>query len=277
MRNRFLFVIALIALLALLLLGCSLSRGPSASITPTPTKTQRPLFTATLTPTEPVAPTDTPIPPSDTPVPTDTPVPPTDTSAPPPETPLSTATVVPAETPEPADTPVPTDTPVPPTNTPAPPTNTPQPKPTNTPAPPTNTPKPKVDFRVQEIVAFEDGSLTKSGFHNVYFTVIDAGGAPIGGVIIEEVNNQPPIQVISGDKGPGKAEFTMYAGDYRFKVVGHINGNSFSSETTHVLSIVFEHGVWDDLIRGGICTDEASCRAMGPLHYSYNVTFQRTW
>ena len=29
--------------------------------------------------------------------------------------------------------------------------------------------------------------------------------------------------------------------------------------------------------RGGICTDEASCRAMGPMHFSYNVTFQRTW
>jgi len=251
MIKRILMLTGALALLAFVLLGCSLGRGDSARITATPTKTRRPLFTATLTPAPTKAPTEAPLP---TAAPaTDTPLPPTDTLVPP------------------------TATPVPPTSTPAPPANTPQPRPTKTPAPPTKTPRPKVDFRVAEIVAFEDGSLTKAGFHNIYFTVVDAGGAAIDGAIIEEVNNQPPVQVISGDKGPGKAEFTMYASDYRFKVVGNTSGKGFSSETTHVLSILFEHGVWDDLIRGGICADEASCRALGPSHYSYNVTFQRTW
>ena len=76
---------------------------------------------------------------------------------------------------------------------------------------------------------------------------------------------QPGEEVTTGNKGPGKTEFTMWAADYRFKVAGNAGGNTFSSETTHVLSIVFEHAVWDDLIRGGICSDEASCRAMGPM------------
>ena len=129
---------------------------------------------------------------------------------------------------------------------------------------------------VKEIVAFEDGSLTASGLHNVYITVLDAGGAPMDGIVVEEGNNQPTVQLVSGDKGPGKAEFTMWAADYAFRVVGDTAGNAFSSETTHVLSILFEHAVWDDLIRGGICSDPASCRAMGPLHFSYNLTFQRT-
>jgi hypothetical protein len=181
----------------------------------------------------------------------------------------------------PADTPLPSDTPVPLTSTPAPPTNTPRPAATNTPAPPTNTPKPKVDFRVQEIKAFPDPDIGPTGFHNVYFTVIDAGGAPIDSIILEEVNNQTPVQVVSGDKGPGKAEFTMGASDYRFKVVGNASGQTFSSEVTHVLSIAFGHWDPNDLIRGGMCTDEASCRALGSgvysFHFSYNVTFQRTW
>jgi hypothetical protein len=69
----------------------------------------------------------------------------------------------------------------------------------------------------------------------------------------------------------------MWAGDYRFKVAGDNSGNTYSSETTHQMSIVFEHAVWDDLIRGGICTDEAACRALGPMHFSYNLTFQKTW
>jgi len=134
-----------------------------------------------------------------------------------------------------------------------------------------------VDFRVAEIVAFVDGSLGSSGLHNIYFTVLDAGGAPLDGIILEEVNNQPTERVTTGNKGPGKTEFTMWAGDYRFKVVGSSGGQAFSSETTHVLSVLQGHAVWEDLIRGGICADVAACQALGPIHYSYNVTFQRTW
>jgi hypothetical protein len=69
----------------------------------------------------------------------------------------------------------------------------------------------------------------------------------------------------------------MWADDYRFEVDRDASGAAVSSETTHVLSILFKHAVWDDLIRGGICGDPASCEALGPLHYSYNVTFQRSW
>ena len=269
MRNRALLFGGLIIALALALMGCSLGPIGAARITATPTKTARPLFTATLTPTASTVPTQTLLP-------TVTPVPATDT-------PASTATPMPTETPLPTDTlvptdvPLPTDTAVPPTDTPAPPTNTPQPAATNTPAPPTATPQPKLDFKVQEIVAFEDGSLTKSGLHNVYLKVVDAGGAPLDGIILEELNNQPPEQITTGNKGPGKTEYTMWAGDYRFKVVGNTGGESFTSEETHVLSISFGHQVWDDLVRGGICSDEAACKAMGPMHFSYNVTFQRTW
>lgn len=273
MRSRTLLLSSLIATLALVLLGCSLSGGGTSRITPTPTKTLRPLFTATLTSTATTQPTDTPVPtdtaaptevpPTDTPLPTDPP-PPTDTAA--------AATEVPA-----TDTPLPTDTPVMPTSTLPPPTTPPEPAAASTPAPPTNTPKPKVDFKVKEVVAFEDGSLTKSGFHNVYLTVVDAGGAPIDGIIVEETNSQPSTQVITGDKGAGKTEYTMYAGDYKFKVIGNTGGQAFTSEETHLLSIVFGHAAWDDLIRGGICSDMAACEALGPIHFSYNVTFQRTW
>jgi hypothetical protein len=266
MRNRFFLLAAVALFLAALLLSCTMGGGRLAEVTPTPTKTPRLLFTSTMTatatplPSDTPLPTDTPVPPTETPAPTDTALPPTETVI------EATATPLP-----------PTDTALPATNTSAPPTNTPRPRATNTPIPPTNTPKPKVDFRIKELYAFEDGSLTSSGLHNVYFTVVDAGGAPIDGVIIEEVNNQDREQVISGDKGPGKAQFLMWASDYRFKVVGNVGGQGLSSETTHVLSIVFEHATWDDLIQGGICSDEASCRAMGPMHFSYNVTFQRTW
>ena len=114
-------------------------------------------------------------------------------------------------------------------------------------------------------------------YNNIYFTVIDAGGAPIDGIILKDTNNQPGEEVTTGNKGPGKTEFTMWAADYRFKVIGNVSGRTFTSDTTHVLSVLHGHAVWDDLIRGGICSDPAACEAMGSIHYSYNVTFQRTW
>lgn len=264
MKTRFCVAIGLVAAASLLLLSCSLGGGAESRVTATPTKTARPLFTATLTPSPSPLPTDTPIP-------TETPLPPTPTLAPT-ETPLPTDTPLP-----PTETPWPTETAIPPTDTQAPPTSTPRPAATRTPSPPTNTPKPKVDFKVKEIVAFMDGSLTASGLHNVYFTVVDVGGAPIDNIVVQETKNQPTAQVVTGTKGPGKAEFTMWAGVYYFKVVGNTGGQQFSSEETHQLTVVYEQGVWDDLIRGGICTDQAACRALGPIHYSYNVTFQRTW
>jgi hypothetical protein len=267
MKSRTLFLSILVLLLALLLVSCSIGGGSVSRVTSTPTKTLRPLFTSTFTPTATPLPTDTPVP-TPTAQPSDTPLPPTETPLPPTEVLPTNTAVVP--------------TAVPATDTPAPSTNTPTPRPTNTSAPATPTqkpptPRPQVDFKIKEIYAFTDGSRGPTGLHNVYFTVTDSGGAPIDGVIIQEVNNQPALQVVSGDKGPGRTEFTMWAADYRFKVVGNANGQTFSSETTHVLSIVFEHAVWDDLIRGGICSDEASCRALGPMHFSYQVTFQRTW
>jgi len=261
-RERFLILLTCLALLlAVALVSCGAGAGRTSRVTATPTKTPRPLFTATHTPLPQVVPTDTPTP----------------TTVPPTSTPVATDTPAPTDTPPPAtDTPAPTDTPLPPSAT-AGPTNTAKPPATKTPARPTNTPAPQVDFRVADIVAFPDPDLSAGGAHNVYFTVLDAGGAPIDGIVLEEVNNQPPVQVTTGSKGPGKAEYTMWGSDYRFRVLSGTDGRAYNSETTHVLSVAFGHAVWEDLIRGGICADEAGCRALGPIHYSYRVTFQRTW
>ena len=84
MRTRALAAIALAAMLALLLLGCSLtgSRGSRSSrITPTPTRTLRPLLTATHMPS--------PLP-SSTQEPTSTPLPPPTSTLPPPASPRPT-------------------------------------------------------------------------------------------------------------------------------------------------------------------------------------------
>jgi hypothetical protein len=243
-----------------LALGCSASSLIARAPEPTPTKTLRPTFTSTpeYTPTpEVVIPTETwtpePATATSTPAPTDTPLP-TDI-------PLPTPTLAPTDTPPP---PLPTDTPVPaPTDTP-------------TPAPPTDTPVPAVDFKVvdQRILSPDEnkGGKDPGADHLVFITVMDANGAPLDGIVVREVNTGD--EVVSGDKGPGQAEFLMWGGGYAFIVAGEKDGQTYTSETTHQLSLA--NPVLDDLVAAGYCPDVVACQNH-PWHWSYVVTFQRTW
>ncbi|MBN1658037.1 MAG: hypothetical protein JXA93_06525 [Anaerolineae bacterium] len=264
MRNRlFIFAVALIA--SSLILGCTLSRGPSAHVTATPTKTPHPMFTTTFTPEPTVTstntplPTDTPIPPTDTPVPTDTPAP-TDTPLPT-GTPLSPTEAVPSDTPPPTDTPAP-----------AVPSNTPRPAATNTSAPPTNTPQPKVDYRVteQKLMTREANEAQR---HMVLIRVIDAGGNPLHGLVVWDANH-PDQEAVTGSKPePYHAEYTFWNYDaYQFEIKG-ANGEKTKVLSTDVFKISIE-----DLITAGYCADAATCN-QGELvqHFTWYVTFQRTW
>lgn len=245
-----------------LTLGCAVSSLIARAPEPTPTKTLRPTFTPTLeeTPTPKVPPTATWTPElvaaAATPVPTDTPLP-TDT-------PVPSLTPVPTNTPS---LPLPTDTPLPP-----PPTDTP------TPAPPTNTPTPAVDFKVveQRILPPDQnkGGKDFGADHLIFITVIDANGAPLDGIILREVSTTGD-KLITGEKGPGKAEFLMGGGGgFVFTVVGDKDGRTYTSEATHQLSLV--NPVLDDLVVAGYCPDVGTCQNH-PWHWSYVVTFQRTW
>lgn len=241
-------------------LGCSVSSMIARVPEPTPTKTLRPTFTCT--------PEDTPTPEVITPTETWTPKPV-----------AATATSVPTDTPLPADTstpsPVPTDTPPPP-----PPTDTPVPVPTDTPtpAPPTDTPAPAVDFEVAEqrilSPAENKGGKDFGGDHLIFITVTDANGAPLDGIVLRELDTTGD-ELISGNKGPGKTEFLMQGGGgFVFTVVGDKEGQTYTSETTHQLSLA--NPVLDDLVAANYCPDVVTCQNH-PWHWSYVVTFQRTW
>jgi hypothetical protein len=228
-------------------------------VTPTPTKTQRPVFTSTHTPTpsppptETPLPTETPIPPTETPLPTETLLPPSDTPAPPTEAP-------------------PTETPVPPSDTPAPPTDTPPPRPTNTPAPPTDTPRPQVDYRVteQRLMSKQENEAQR---HMILIRVVDAGGNPLHGLIVWDPNH-PDQEAQTGTKPePYHAEYTFWDyGAYRLEVQGA------NSEKTKVLTTDVHQISIEDLIAAGYCTDAGSCNPNELVqHFSWYVTFQRTW
>ena len=65
--------------------------------------------------------------------------------------------------------------------------------------------------------------------------------------------------------------------DYYFKVIGNTSGQTYTSEATHRLSMIPGNYWWPDAIAAGICASEAECQAFGAMHFSYNITFQRTW
>ena len=207
---------------------------------------------------------------------------------------MFTATSYPVYTPYPTYAPLPTDTPVPPTltpmstdmPTPAPPTTTPLPLPTATPIP-----APSVDFKVitQRMFSMEEnGDNPREGScgmnHTLYIRVVDINGVPLDGIVvgIDDPAGRR-IELTTGEKGPGKAEFPMY-GTYVVRVL-RVGDRGYISEITRWLDS--KQPTIDDLWNGGYCLDRSweECNELRELgegylcygHYSYEVVFQRQW
>jgi hypothetical protein len=197
---------------------------------------------------------------------------------------VAEAPAVPTEAP-PTDTPVPapaaTAIPVPPTNTPEP---TPTPEPT----------KPAVDFViVKERLLTKEENGGCAGNHNIFVEVIDASGAPLKGIQLGDIWNNPgPVTGHKGDDKPGRAEYDLYKdGGYHILVKADPSaGRDVTSEVTGLLSSDdWKIGI-PKLIEAGYCPDEGTCQVLwnsGTFgvgnnslcwgHYSWEVVFQRTW
>lgn len=241
----------LLAILSVIILG---GCGASAAPTATPAAVA---IRATWTPTP------TFVPATSTPIPTETP------TATPTATPLP-----PTPTAEPTDTPTPE-----PSATPIPPTATPRPAQPTAPPAPTNTPVPQVDFKIAELRVLgegeNNGGTAQGGQYIIFITVLDAAGNPIDGAQIVNADQQYPISLVSGEKGPGKAEITMYAELFRLKVAS-VNGQPVSSEVTTKLGL---RNMDPSLLvgkLGDVCTTVENCPTWPARHFSYVLTFQKT-
>jgi hypothetical protein len=173
--------------------------------------------------------------------------------------------------------------------------------PTFTPAPPTDTPTPTpppYDFVVvhQRIWTNEEnggvsvnGTVDGCGYgHQIYVWVLDAAGNPLDGVVIGDTYNNP--RHISGEKGPGHAQYDLHMNGYELLVV---EDTSAGRPVTSQISQVLSSNDWQIpipwLIEGHYCATEEEClaRRADPEtgrssslcwgHYSYEIVFQRTW
>jgi len=186
-------------------------------------------------------------------MPTDTPVPPTPTPQP--------IAIIPTDTPTPVP---PTDTP-----TPAPATNTPvpaQPADTPTPEPPTATPMPAYDFVLTEGSPRRLGPCENEGRHHILVDVVDAQGNGLPGIKLEIAWAGGSVEIETGgkpEKGLGYVEFPMYHGTYSVRVLG-------------ARSQVAE-GITVEIAEAEACSETSNPVANSLYHYSYEVTFQRTY
>lgn len=268
---------ALIVLLCLLSLACGpgILVGANPTPTSTPTKTPSPLPTNTP---DPASFTPTSIP-TNTPAPTDTPVPPTDT-------PMPEPTALPA-------TEEPTAEPVPPTGTPIPPEPAAaEAVPVEAPAaPPTEEPaeapaEADVTYKIVHFKVLGDGEnnggiFNAGGQHHIFLTVLDENGNGLDGAVVKDANGSA-LEVVTGDKGPGKAEIEMKYDPYKLYVAADPNGPT-TSEISHQMNTLYPE-IGDVVGKLGPLENENSVcptpevRCTPPfynVHFSYEITFQR--
>jgi hypothetical protein len=115
--------------------------------------------------------------------------------------------------------------------------------------------------------------------HNIYVTVVDLHGNPLDGVLV--VDTYDNLAIYSGSKGPGRCDFDLWGNTLELYIKHDASGAPATSQVTRRLSS--DYPEINDMIIGGVCSSEAECRVKLDKftycygHYSYDVTFQRTW
>ena len=259
-------------------LGLFLSNGETSSAAEA---NVTPRHTAVLVPT--------PLP-TFTSIPTETPMP---TAAPTSESPVATPVPSPTDALLPTEVPSPegTATPIPePTSaeTLAPP------EPTNTPvsAEPTAIPEPAVAptpeeaYKIVHYKVLGDGEnnggiFDSGGQHLIFLTVLDANGNGIDGAVVRD-DNGSSLEVVTGTKGPGKAEISMEWEPYKLYVAADPGGpttsevsNQMNTAFPHIPDVVGKLGSLDN--EYSVCpTQDVRCEPpFYSVHFSYEITFQK--
>jgi hypothetical protein len=203
--------------------------------------------------------------------------------------PTFTLSVTPSPSPTATATPIPTETPLPTATETATAASAPlsanPPPATDTPAPP----PPSVDFvvtythmRTNEENS-QGGKVANNcgGDHTIYVLILDGKGRPTNNVIVGDTYKN--VRSVSGVNGAGQLAIELWSNTMALEVQGHIDGTPYTSQQTAPLSTRDEDIPAEWLFAGGYCESIANCQLRQQTnglcrgHYSYDVTFQRTW
>ena len=175
----------------------------------------------------------------------------------------------------------------PPSPTPAPPTATPQPASTPTPSDPSvgdfdpNAAYQIVHYKVLGLNENNGGIRDSRAQHLIFVTVLDQNGNGVDGAVVKNLVGDHS-QVVTGGKGPGKAEITMYYEPFKLTVVSDPSGPT-TSQVSNQMGLAFPH--LPDIVGqlGGTDYEYAVCPTLEikcdwpihAVHFSYEITFQK--
>ncbi len=132
------------------------------------------------------------------------------------------------------------------------------------------------NFRVLGLGENNGGIRSSSSLHYILVTVLDAGGNPINGVTVRNLVGEKG-DYITGSKGPGSAEITMFWEPFKLTVVGDTSqvSNQMGLAFPHLPDIVGKLG--DVNYEYAVCpTIDIKCDwPIQAVHFSYEITFQK--
>jgi hypothetical protein len=118
--------------------------------------------------------------------------------------------------------------------------------------------------------------------HSIFITVVDTAGNPLNDIVLGDTWNN--VEVVTGDKGVGKAEINLWTNTMEVLVKRDVQGQSYTSEISFPFSSFMTTIPNDQMITAGYCANELECewkRANESYycggHYSWEVIFQKTY
>lgn len=117
--------------------------------------------------------------------------------------------------------------------------------------------------------------------HLIFLTVLDQAGNGLDNVVVRNLVGDKS-EVVTGSKGPGKAEITMYYEPFKLTVVSDPSGPT-TSQVSNQMGLVFPHlpdlvgRLGDENYEYGACpTIDIKCEwPIQAIHFSYEITFQK--
>lgn len=138
-----------------------------------------------------------------------------------------------------------------------------------------------VHYHVRGYEENNGGIFNNGGQHMIFITVLDENGAGIDGAVVKDALADD-FSIVTGSKGPGKAEFEMFWEPYKLYVASTPSGpvtsqisNQMNTAKPHIPDIVGKMGPPEN--EYAICpTIDDRCEPpFFHAHWSYEITFQR--
>lgn len=138
-----------------------------------------------------------------------------------------------------------------------------------------------VHFKVRGLGENNGGIRDSGAQHHIFLTVLDANGNGVDGVVVENLVGEHET-FVTGSKGPGRAEITMYWEPFKLRVASD-PGGPVTSQTSNQMGLAFPHlpdlvgKLGDENYEYGACpTIDIKCEwPIQAIHYSYEITFQK--